>query len=192
MKTKIKIYKMSLSRVFPATHPRAGEPTYFEYKIRKALGISCVGRNCESKLHTIRAVNPNVKKTWFDKIKEVQRGEAVLVLYQWDEKPYSKDGNTNLLVFGIDAVRNFIYELLRTEKYKHAIPVIDSGIGVQKTMIFDEINAATVGSEDRLAHPDITTIAENDGLSVGDFKAWFKGYDLSKPLAIIQFTTFRY
>ena len=36
------------------------------------------------------------------------------------------------------------------------------------------------------------TISKNDGLLLDDFKAWFKGYDLSEPMAIIQFTKFRY
>jgi hypothetical protein len=35
-------------------------------------------------------------------------------------------------------------------------------------------------------------LAKNDGLSLDDFKEWFKGYDLSKPLALIHFTKFRY
>lgn len=38
----------------------------------------------------------------------------------------------------------------------------------------------------------LTALAKNDGLSLEDFKAWFKNYDLSEPLAIIQFTKFRY
>lgn len=53
-----------------------------------------------------------------------------------------------------------------------------SGIGLQRVLFnntqrFDEI-------------------ANNDGLSLSDFKEWFKNYDLSKPLAIIHFTKFRY
>ena len=35
-------------------------------------------------------------------------------------------------------------------------------------------------------------LANNDGLTLRDWCAWFKDYDLSKPLAIIQFTKFRY
>lgn len=35
-------------------------------------------------------------------------------------------------------------------------------------------------------------LAHNDGLSTDDFKEWFRGYDLSQPLAIIHFTKFRY
>ena len=40
--------------------------------------------------------------------------------------------------------------------------------------------------------PNIDIIAENDGLSLSDFKEWFKGYDLSQPMAIIHFTHFKY
>ena len=29
-------------------------------------------------------------------------------------------------------------------------------------------------------------------MSLDDFKAWFKGYDLHKPMAIIHFTNYRY
>jgi hypothetical protein len=35
-------------------------------------------------------------------------------------------------------------------------------------------------------------LSKNDGLSLPDFKAWFKNYDLSEPMAIIHFTKFRY
>ena len=32
----------------------------------------------------------------------------------------------------------------------------------------------------------------NDGLSYYEWLNWFRGYDLSQPLAIIHFTFFRY
>ena len=35
-------------------------------------------------------------------------------------------------------------------------------------------------------------VLSNDGLSFEDWEDWFRGYDLSKPLAIIHFTKFRY
>ena len=40
--------------------------------------------------------------------------------------------------------------------------------------------------------PLLIDLAKNDGLSLDDFKAWFKSYDLSQPMAIIHFTSFRY
>lgn len=45
---------------------------------------------------------------------------------------------------------------------------------------------------DNRAEPTIEKVATNDGLSLMDFKWWFKSYDLSEPMAIIHFTDFRY
>ncbi len=49
-------------------------------------------------------------------------------------------------------------------------------------------DAERVGMFGGIAH----TLARNDGLSLEDWEAWFKDYDLSKPMAIIHFTPFRY
>ena len=38
------------------------------------------------------------------------------------------------------------------------------------------------------AYPNIEDLAKHDGLSFEDWREWFKGYDLSEPLAIIHFT----
>jgi hypothetical protein len=40
--------------------------------------------------------------------------------------------------------------------------------------------------------PSLNLLSKNDGLSLKDFKDWFKGYDLSKPMTVIHFTKFRY
>lgn len=198
MESQIKIYRMPLARVFPAAHPKAGEQTGFKSKILKAL--TCPDRPdraaaaCE-KLHTIRATSASpTAKTWLQKVAEVQKGEAVLALYEWSGKPYSADGCANLFVFGAGAAKDFISALLKSEKYRHAHPAIDSGVGVQEL---------SFGAE-HIAMPKVRTglhekkpifsyaLAKNDGLTVEDFRAWFKGYDLSRPLEIVHFTKFRY
>lgn len=69
----MKTYVLTLSKAFPATHPRKGEPTGFREAFRK------------TKLHTIRA-NYTL---WLKRIAEVQRGEAVLSVRQWAGKPYA-------------------------------------------------------------------------------------------------------
>jgi hypothetical protein len=201
-KEKIKIYRLPLSRVFPATHPRAGEPTEFRYLIETGLKnapLRDLPFNCDyfGKIHTIRAINPESKsKNWIEKIEEVKEGKAVLVVYRWNDRPYSTDGCTNLFVFGTRETENFIKELMRQEKYDDAISVIDSGIGTQKLNWCTSETASVTPSvyEDfPLGMPvNILELAENDGLSVEDFKAWFKNYDLSKQLIIIHFTNFRY
>jgi hypothetical protein len=211
MKQKIKIHRMPLARVFPSTHPRAGEPTDFDPKIRYALwkqatneickkcqdvGIEC--KPCPSlhwdeitwaKPHTCRANY----ELWKKRIDEVAAGNAVLVLYGWSDKPY-RSRCTNLFVFGASAVKDFINELMRSDRYNRALPVIDSGIGAQKALFIHELNCVSVGNVEQngVNTFEYSTIAQNDGLSEDDFRAWFKGYDTSKPLAIIHFTNLRY
>jgi hypothetical protein len=51
------------------------------------------------------------------------------------------------------------------------------GIGVEKCYLIDM---------------DRETLAKNDGLTLPDFKEWFKNYGVLTPLAIIHFTKFRY
>jgi hypothetical protein len=194
MKQKIKIYRMPLSRVFPATHPRAGKRTFFFEKIIDGVGKwDGSSEYCGIKIHTIRA---DEKGLWKHRVEEVQQGNAVLVLFEWRGNPYSKDGTTNLFVFGASAAKGFIDELLATEKYSGAYPVIDSGIGTQEAWITISGRAGSCRTGYERYRYGIeyylSVIAQNDGLSLDDFRAWFEDYDLSKPLTIIQFTEFRY
>lgn len=109
---------------------------------------------------------------------EVQAGKAVIELFFWSGSPYNSkhDGSKQVVLATLDKA---------------------SGCGVQKLefsasgligmiKIDDDFPENTNGG-----YP-ISELAMNDGLSLEDFNAWFKGYDLSKPLAIIQFTKFRY
>ena len=151
----MKTYVIMLSRVFPATHPRAGEPTEFKEKLQR-----------KEKLHTIRANWP----LWVFRIREVMRGYAVLSIRQWDGKPY------------------------RSKQTEIARLTNANGVGVQM-LKFDKdrdgmVSFCRFNIDGRF--PDIETLAENDGLSLEDWKAWFKDYDLTQPMAVIFFTNFRY
>lgn len=175
MKNKIKRYRLGVSRNFPTTHPRKGEETYFVDKIyvgQKWFGICdrCEHRDCghcetalNPKLHTIRSNY----ELWAKRMSEVQEGRAIIELFYWSEKPY----NSKQVVFAT------------LDK--------DSGCGVQKIDSF-MWQFAYIKSNDKIELIEIETLSKNDGLSLEDFKAWFKGYDLSKPMAIIHFTKFRY
>lgn len=168
MKTpKIKRYRLGVSRNFPITHPKKGQPTCFFDKITNALIPNSGG--CK-KLHTCRANYP----LWERRMKEVQAGRAVIELFYWSGKPYHKDEN------GIGQV---VFATLDK----------DSGCGVQK-LLFQECNllAPIASEEDWYKGLTLEELAENDGLSFENFEAWFKGYDLSNPMAIIHFTSFRY
>ena len=102
---------------------------------------------------------------WEKRIKEVQEGRAALSIRQWTGKPY------------------------RSKQVEIAMLTAENGVGVQKLEFYNN----TLG----LCHIGIVyqrkyELAHNDGLSFEDWEEWFKGYDLSEPMAIIHFTKFRY
>ena len=195
MKQKVKIYRMSISKVFPATHPRARENTFFREKIMAALGLhqelrkECFQEPKPNKLHTCRSNY----ELWKKRIDEVNAGNAVLVLYEWKGKPYSKDGTNNLFVFGNEKTKGFMLELENMPEYENKIFICDSKLGIQKLTF--EKNAKYPSIIDLFSdgkYINYLQLSNNDGLSMKDFEDWFKRYDLSKPMAIIHFTNFRY
>lgn len=165
---KIKRYRLLVSRTFPATHPRNGDPTYFVEGIKLSLAKNCLDKNTVGiiqKLHTIRG---NYDR-WEKIMAEVHAGNAVVELFYWDGKPYGK--GVNQVVFAT------------LDK--------DSGCGVQK-LIFITTTTAQVEEGNTVKLVTDIELSKNDGLSLEDFALWFKGADLSKPMAIIHFTPFRY
>lgn len=117
------------------------------------------------KIHTIRSNYDYWKK----KIDMVNSGEAVLVLEQWVDRPYWSK------------VEDFM--LFNS----------DSGIGVQKIQFpsrpHNDYFAPLI---DDKYYVNFGSLIKNDGLEPVSFDDWFKNYDLSKPMAIIHFTEFRY
>ena len=61
-------------------------------------------------------------------------------------------------------------------------------VGIQKLQFKDLSRKANV--EGNMI--DLPILAKNDGLEFNDFFNWFKAYNLKDPMAIIQFTPFRY
>jgi hypothetical protein len=160
----MKTYVITLSRYFPAKHSKAGEPTQF----RDAFYAGQVfnrGSEClyvRPKLHTIRANYP----LWEKRIKDIQEGKAFLSVRQWSDKPY------------------------RSKQIEIARLTTANGVGIQKLCFLgDNFNGGYIRNG---AYPSDKILAKNDGLSLADWEEWFRGYDLSKPLAIIHFTKFRY
>lgn len=162
----MKTYVITLSRHFLANHKRAGEETHFKEKFLLGQGLTDYDTPSLAKIHTIRANYP----LWEKRIKEVQEGRAVLSIRQWTGKPY------------------------RSKQVEIARLTADNGIGIQK-LSFDKdrdgvpslkyfnINGKYIDRE---------ILTNNDGLSKEDWQEWFRGYDLSMPMAIIHFTKFRY
>lgn len=161
--SKVRTYNLMLSNVFPVTHAKAGEETHFREFLGLALqGMGVIG----GKFHTIRANY----ELWRKRFDEIMRGEAILSVRQWTGKPYRSKQRL---------IRNFTK---------------DDGIGIQR-LDFENGDIYQVNVDGKKFEPTDETlrnIAINDGLSYDDWREWFKGYDLTKPLAIIQFTKYRY
>lgn len=115
------------------------------------------------KIHTIRENYGN----WEKKMKEIQNGEAVLSVRIWEGTPY----------------RSKQMELLHLDK--------DSGVGIQKLHSFDKDTAYFVGNNGNVLPVPLQELANNDGLSLNEWKGWFEN-NAKLPLAIIHFTKFRY
>ncbi len=159
----MKTYIIMLSKYYPATHPQAGEPTFFRDKVLAAV----LHNNSQwQKLHTIRANY----LLWEKRIKEVREGKAILSLRQWSDKPY----------------RSKTQEIVRL--------TASDGVGIQ-ILEFDKDSDGMVSwnfFDIDGKYPSLEDVAHNDGLSLDDWRAWFRNYDLTKPMAVIQFTKFRY
>ena len=124
------------------------------------------------KIHTIRANY----ELWAKRFEDVYINEAKISIRFWTGKPYaSKQG--------------FIKDLECNDM-----------IGCQKLVFIDgNIKKPRIVLPPNLFQPktillpvSIGELAANDGLSTTDWLDWFKSYDLTKPLAVIQFTGFRY
>jgi hypothetical protein len=120
------------------------------------------------KIHTIRANYP----LWEKRIKEVQDGRAVLSVRQWTGKPY------------------------RSKQVEITTLTAEDEIGVQTARIVAGIYLKIIFGENFehyfVSEEERTLLAKNDGLSLEDWKEWFRSYDITNPLAIIHFTKFRY
>lgn len=101
---------------------------------------------------------------WEKRFDEINSGKAILSIREWTGSPY----------------RSKQREIVTLGK--------DDGIGLQALHLTDLMRPGKIGgNEIRLP-----LIAMFDGLSFNDWFYWFSRYDISKPLAVIHFTKFRY
>ena len=101
---------------------------------------------------------------WEKRIAQIQKGEAVLSVRQWTGKPY------------------------QSKQVEIARLTAEDGVGIQELKLTDLSRPTTINGQ----RIELPLLAQNDGLSFNDWFNWFIGYDLSKHLAIIHFTKFRY
>ena len=114
------------------------------------------------KKHTIRGNY----ELWAKRFEKIKAGKAILSIRIWEGKPYNSKQ----------------IELLTFDNTK--------GIGIEKILFDDYLYSCLINNKRFSVGSEM--IAENDGLTPNDFENWFRGYDFSKPMAIIHFTDFRY
>lgn len=158
----MKCYVIMLAKTFPATHPRAGQPTRFDEKILD--GIKKVEMGTEPptwKIHTIRENHD----FWHDRMAEVAAGRAFLSLRQWAGRPYHS-------------------KQVELFKLTH-----ENGVGFETIFIFEK-HFITIGKSPCRNSNEL--IADNDGLYIKDFDQWFGDEKRGQLMGLIHFTKFRY
>lgn len=177
----MKTYVITLSRNFLKGHDREGEKTLFKEQLQNAIladaGLSACDcckyetRDCGACGHDasgFRKKRHTIRanyELWAKRFAEVERGEACISVREWTDKPY----------------RSPQVEITRLTK--------EHGIGIQRLeFVNGKLGLPRIGIVYQRKHE----LALNDGLLFDDWESWFKGYDLSKPMAIIHFTNFRY
>lgn len=167
----MKTYVITLSQVFPATHPRKGDKTEFKEKVLVAVSDS-IQSSIRPKIHTIRANY----EFWRKRFDDLYAGTACLSIRQWTGKPYcSKQVEIARLTRkdGIGIQRLDFQSFLRVEQG-------------------DLVYVPAINNKPIDYPKDCISLAHNDGLDYTDWLEWFSNYDKSKPMAIIHFTSFRY
>ena len=158
----MKTYVLTISKVFPAYHIKKGEPTNFKDAF-KAGQVFNRGAECLYRNPKLHTIRGNYE-LWAKRFEQIERGEAQLSIRQWSGKPYHSK-------------QELICNLTKAD-----------GIGIQR-LKFDKSGFHPHVDYKPVA---VAKLAYYDGLSLSDWREWFKDYDLSQPMAIIHFTPFRY
>lgn len=157
--------------MFPATHPKAGQPTNFAHRVIAA--INKFGDH-QLKLHTIRGNY----ELWSKRFEQIDAGKACLSIRVWSGKPYHSKQVEIARLTELDDIGLQRLQFIPDGSLFNVMTSIDFRVYRMPESL------------------ELTkTIAANDGLSFEDWKEWFFGdgkFDYRKPLAIIHFTKFRY
>lgn len=167
----MKTFVITLSERFPTGHISAGEPTFFVGALSNAFydteATLVVDEDEDISTQVferkIHTIRANYE-LWEKRIAEVERGNACLSIRCWAGRPYHSKQ----------------VEIVRLTK--------ENGVGIQKMEITNDLSECIIGGR----HYSYVDIARNDGLCSADWLDWFKGSELSRPMAIIHFTKFRY
>ena len=146
---------ITFSRVFPKYHPRAGEPTYFVEKIWESIGLPDKGYSFNSPDEYMNFIRGD-SAVIFEKHHTIRKGNRWKVGDKfspriWSGKPYQ----SKQIIIAPDIEIKKVWD----------IEIIN-----QKIII----NGVYFGEYAKGFYDDnVTTLANNDGLSLIDFENWF-------------------
>jgi len=139
--------EIMFSRVFPAYHPRKGEPTYFVEKMLRQLII-------DDKASTEDLKSEFVHIPILGRING--KGHTIRKGHHFTEGDYFKPKVWTVLPY-------------KSVKHQFAPPV-----KVEKVYDFEITNGQIVIGGKLYATPWLNQVAHNDGLTLADFYAWFQ------------------
>lgn len=141
---------VTLSKKFFPAHYRAGQETEFKAKVL-----------AETKKHTCRSNY----EYWAKKIARVKETSGVLSVRQWSEKPYRSPQEV------ITEVPADIVSAQKLELRRDKV-MVEHYVEGERSPIATSWNYDYTAQVDGRLVP-LLALAENDGLNVEEFKAWF-------------------
>ena len=149
---KIKTYVIFIGRKFPSFHPRKGMETNFLSMIQKGEKTLTIRDNFD---------------TWFNRIKEVNEGKAVISLRYWLDRPFHSNPQEVRRITDKDGAGCHKFQLVGSQIWVDELPMLD--------------------------HLQINQLLQRDGLNYKDFMAWHTaGKAPVEPKALIYFNSFRF
>lgn len=141
---------VTLSKKFFPAHYRAGQETEFKAKVL-----------AETKKHTCRSNY----EYWAKKIAKVKETGGVLSVRQWSEKPYRSPQEV------ITEVPADVVSIQKLELRRDKV-MVEHHVEGERSPISTAWNYDYTAQVDGRPVP-LLALAENDGLNVEEFKAWF-------------------
>lgn len=165
---------ITVSRTFPAYHPKAGQPTYFVEKILNAMGMNKPFNSSDFQRHLVALNTKNIAKGTLDWYHDIAPFCGSLNMSETKQKIHTiRAGNrwkqgekASLRVWSGSPYRSpqivIAPDVELVEVYDFEIAKNPFPIGPD---VYHGVNSL---------YFELDQIAQNDGLSMEDFLAWFK------------------
>lgn len=161
---------ITFSRVFPAYHPKKGQPTFFVEKIWQSFGINPLFPSPSLSIHNTHLP--------YDIVHLV--GDDLVYLHEYVPKHHTIRAGNRWKVGD-----KFSPRVWSGKPYNSKQIIIAPDIEIKKVWELNVDSDGIVDMPKAKATTILHDIAKNDGLSIGDFIAWFKDFKQAGTYQII-------